>query len=477
VSSNPSGGNAIINRPLIIGGGISGLAAAYFLAKQGRPSLLLEPGRLGGVIQTKRLEGCLLEEGPDSFLSAKPEALDLIRELGLESEVIGSNDHQRVTWIWREGRMVPLPDGLMMMVPTKVMPMALSPLVGWGTKLRMGWEFFRAPQPGLPDRSVGEFIEDHYGKEAVDYLAEPLLSGVYGGDPYKLSVQSVLPRFAEMEAKYGSLTKGTLAGMAKASKPPAEQQRQGGSATLFRTLRGGLATLVEALRAAIAPHCEHVRTAARHVELEGKHYRVQSGDQSWLSSQVIVATPAWSAARLLVTLDPRLAGMLARIEYSSSLTAGLVYERAQVRQAFPAFGFLVPRKERRHLVACTFVDQKFDHRVPADKLLLRCFLGGAGQDHVLDWSDEDVIAAIREDLAAMLGLRAEPVATSVSRWPDSMAQYEVGHAKTIEEIRATLRRYPGLRLAGNGYAGIGIPDCIRSAKLAVQSLLEQQTAA
>lgn len=446
---------------IIIGGGISGLAAAYFLAEQNRPSILLEPSRLGGVIQTKVLADCVLEEGPDSFLSAKPEALDLIRELGLEHEVIGSNDHQRATWIYRGGEMIPLPDGLMMMVPTKVMPLAASPLLGWSTKLRMGLEFFRAPAHSREDRSVGEFIEDHYGREAVDYLAEPLLSGVYGGDPYKLSVDSVLPRFAEMEAKFGSLTKGTLASLAKAPKTP--------GATLFRTLKRGLGSLIAALEEKIAPHCRILRTQAERVERSGPNsYRVLAANTSFETGHLIIATPAWAAGELLATLDPNLASLLQGIDYSSSLTAGLIYDRALVKQSFPSFGFLVPAKERRQVVACTFVDQKFDHRVPPDKLLLRCFLGGAGNAAVLNLSDQDLSSLIQDELRSLLALDAVPVAFSASRWPKSMAQYEVGHATRLQKLEEHLRRYPLLFLAGNGYRGIGIPDCIKSAKLAAQ---------
>ncbi|MDX2269294.1 MAG: protoporphyrinogen oxidase [Bryobacter sp.] len=462
MSSSPSQ-----DRPLIIGGGISGLAAAYYLAKRGRASVLFEAGRVGGVIQTKRLADCVLEEGPDSFLSAKPEAQELIGELGLGEDVIGSNDAQRATWIWRDGKMIPLPDGLMMMVPTKVLPLATSPLLSWGTKVRMGLEWFQAPRRNAPDRSVGEFIEAHYGKEAVEYLAEPLLSGVYGGDPYRLSVESVLPRFAEMERNYGSLTKGTLAGIAKAPKAKA-------GATLFRTLKGGLGSMIEALQKAIAGHCEVIPEQVRnlrHQQNAGREfYTVETAAGQWQSREVVLATPAWAAGQLLGGMDAMLSDVLAGIGYSSSLTVGLVYERTSLGRQFPAFGFLVPGKERQRLVACTFVDQKFNHRVPADKLLLRCFLGGAGQEEVVDWTDEAVIAAVCEDLRRMLGIEQAPVATSVSRWPRSMAQYEVGHANKLEIIEERLKAWPGLRLIGNGYRGIGIPDCIRLGKEAAASL-------
>ncbi len=442
---------------IIIGGGISGLSAAHYLAKRNLPSILIEQApKLGGVIQTRTVAGCLLEGGPDSFLSAKPEAMELITELGLAQDVIGSNDHQRETWILKNGRMIPLPEGLMMMVPTRILPTAASPLLSWSTKIRMGLELLRKPVPNAPDRSVGDFVEEHYGREAVDYLAEPLLSGVYGGDPYQLSVQSVLPRFAEMEAKYGSLTKGTLAGIAKAPK------REG--ASLFKTLKNGLGTLITALEKSIASHCQTIHATAISVTRQEGEYAVKLEGQTLTTPHLIIATPAWATAQLLNTLDPPLAQLLNGIGYSSSMTVGVIYDRADVARQFNSFGFLVPKKERRHLVACTFVDQKFNHRVPTNRLLLRCFLGGAGNDAVLNWDESDIKRAVLEDIDSLLALKAKPIAFEVSRWPRSMAQYHVGHNKILLEMQDRLKQHPLLFLAGNGYAGIGIPDCIRSGK-------------
>lgn len=449
------------SRPsIIVGGGISGLSAAYYLARAGKPSLLIDPAeRLGGVIQTRTIEGCLVEGGPDSFLSAKPEAMNLIRELGLEGEVIGSNDHHRATWILKRGKMIPLPDGLMMMVPTRILPTTFSPLLSWGTKIRMGLELFRSPGPRRPDRSIGEFVEDHYGKEAVDYLTEPLLSGVYGGDPYHLSLESVMPRFAELEAKYGSLTKGTLAGIAQQATH--HQKSAGPKPTLFRTLKSGLATLTDAMATAAAPHMERLRGTVETVEAIEGGYRLRMNGTPLETSHLVVATPTWAAGALLRSLDPELAATLETVRYSSSLTAALIYDRATVTRQFPAFGFLVPKVERRFLVACTFVDQKFNFRVPANRLLLRCFVGG---DAAQSMSDADLQAAIEADLDRMLGLKEKPIAFHASRWPRSMAQYPVGHAENLARIESRLATHPGLSLAGNGYRGIGLPDCIRSGK-------------
>ncbi|MDX2153496.1 MAG: protoporphyrinogen oxidase [Bryobacteraceae bacterium] len=451
---------------VIIGGGISGLSAAWYLKKAGIPSLVIEErNRLGGVIATDVVNGCVLEQGPDSFLSAKPAALELIRELGLAGDVIGSNDHQRVTYIRKNGRLVPLPDGLMMMVPTKIMPMVWSPLLSWPTKIRMGLELLRKPAPQTPpDRTVADFITDHYGPEAVDYLAEPLLSGVYGGAPERLSVRSVLTRFADLEAEYGSLTRGVLAARRKAGP-------QAAGTPLFRTLKGGLGSMIGLLEQGVAGSTRFLTASAVAVESSPEHrYRVKVGSE-WISSRhVVVAAPAWAAASLVAPLDTELSVLLDRIEYSSSLTLALGYERATLDHPLNGFGFLVPRKERKLLVACTWVGTKFSHRVPPEWAVLRCFLGGAGNEAVLARSDEEIVATVREELREIMGVRAQPAFSRIARWPRSMAQYTVGHEDRIAAIRGRLARLPGLHLIGNAYEGIGIPDCVRMGRAAAESI-------
>ena len=452
-----------MTRVLIIGGGISGLSTAYHLARAGLPSTLIErQPRLGGVIRTETVEGCLLEAGPDSFLAAKPWALELIRELGLASEVIGSNDHLRKTYVLKEGRLRALPDGLMLMVPTRVLPLVTTRLLSWPAKLRMGLEWFRRPLSGpAPDRSVAEFIRDHYGAEAVDYLAEPLLAGVYGGRPELLSVASVLPRFLELEARYGSLTRGVLAARRKAA---AEAR----GLPLFQTLKPGLGRLVTTLETAARPALEVLHGFAESIEPSPAGYRVRV-EGAWLDARhVVLACPAYEAAALLDTLDPQLGRLLTSIPYTTSITISLGFPKAGFSHPLNGFGFLVPRRERRRLVACTWVNTKFSHRVPGDKVVLRCFLGD-DQDALRE-SDEALVAAVREELRRLMDVAAEPIFTRVARWPRSMAQYTVGHQQRLEEIRARLAALPGLHLAGNAYSGIGLPDCIRTGKQAAQAV-------
>jgi oxygen-dependent protoporphyrinogen oxidase len=453
---------------VIIGGGISGLSTAYYLAKGGAGSTILESRpRLGGVIQTEHVEGCTLEAGPDSFLSIKPAGLELIADLGLASEVIGSNDHLRVTFVRKNGRLVPLPDGLMMMVPTKILPLITTGLVSWGTKLRMGLEWFRAPQPKPGDESVAEFVEEHYGREAVDYLAEPLLSGIYGGNPSELSVRSVLPRFVELANRYGSLTRGVLAERAKAAR----HRTKAAPSPLFRTLKGGLGQMVDAVAKAIQGKAEVRRGRAETVERAGNGFRVKM-DGDWLEADgLVVACEAHSGSALLGAVDARASELLGMVPYSSSMTVALGFDAADFAKPPEGFGFLVPKKERRRLVACTWVGTKFSYRVPEGKIVARCFLGGMEDAGVLAERDEAIIAAVTEELQEIAGITARPRFTRIARWPRSMAQYSVGHAQRVEELEARVAGIPGLHLAGNAYSGIGIPDCIRMGKLAAEKIL------
>jgi oxygen-dependent protoporphyrinogen oxidase len=446
------------NGVVIIGGGISGLSAAYDLARAGIPHTIVEKQpRLGGVIETNRLEGCVLEGGPDSFISQKPEALALIKELGLEADVTGSNDQTRTTFILRHGRLVKLPEGVMMIVPSRVWPLLRSPLLGWGTKVHMGLEMLRKPS-AQPDRSVADFVIDHFGEETLDYLAEPLLAGVYGGDPRQLSIVNVLPRFAEWEAKYGSLGRAAL---------KARSKNTSGGAPLFRTLKSGLATLTNTLAQRVSVR----RGEAQALERSEAGFRVRV-DNDWIAAKhIVLAGPAWSASKLVACLNGALSARLSEIPYTSSATVTLGYGSAEFDGKRAGHGFLVPRKERQRLAACTFVNEKFPNRAPADLIVLRCFFGGAGDDAVLNEPDDSLAKMARAELRRILGLTATPQFTSISRWPRSMAQYTVGHSARWKEIESRVAAITGLHVAGNGYTGIGIPDCIRMGRQAAARIL------
>ena len=333
------------------------------------------------------------------------------------------------------------------------MPLVGTPLLGWGTKIRMGLEFLRWPKGRQPDRSVYDFLMDHYGQESIDYLAEPLLAGVYGGDPRQMSVNSVLARFVEIEAKYGSLTRGVLA------QP---RPKSSGSSSFLLTLKNGLGQLIEALR----PFADVVHGSAEALEEHANGYRVRA-DGDWIEAEnVVLATSARDGAKLLGSSQKELADLLGAIPYTTSITLSLGYQKSTFDHPLAGHGFLVPKRERKYILGCTWVGNKFDHRVPDDKVVVRCFMGG----DALPLTDEALVEAARGELRSIMGLEAAPVFYSVARWPNSMAQYTVGHQKRVERIEAIMQSLPRLHLAGNYFHGIGIPDCVRMGKEAAERI-------
>ena len=466
-------------RIAIIGGGISGLSAAFRLEQARREgadlryTLFESSERLGGVMRTERAEGCLIEAGPDSFLSEKQSAAELCGELGIADQLVGSNDAHRRTYILVKGRLVEMPDGLQFMVPTKLWPTVMTPLFSWGTKLRMAREFFARPHSSNGDESAAAFVERHFGPEVVDRLADPLLAGVYGGSAERLSVRAVLPRFLDMEVKYGSLSRAMLAAMKK--RPPAAN----GPRPIFTSMKDGMQQLVDAIAAQLER--DAVRTSARVKALgreDGDWAVLRQDSSTQRFDHVILATPAYIAAGLLHSIEPRLANVLGATDYSSSVTVALGYEAAAFdgrgAKREDGFGFLVPHSEGKRVLACTFVHNKFPHRAPEDRLLLRVFLGGSNDPDVLQIPDEEILRTVRVELRQILGLTAEPLFSRIYRWERSMAQYEVGHLERVAETERLRAALPGLGLAGNAYRGIGVPDCIKSGADAALDALRYQ---
>jgi oxygen-dependent protoporphyrinogen oxidase len=485
-------------RTAIIGGGIAGLAAAFELEKSRAAGAHLEytlfesRERLGGSLASEIVDGAVLERGPDSFLSEKPAAAELCRELGLGSELIPSNDAARKTYIVVKNRLVALPDGLMFLVPTKLIPTATTRLFSWTTKLRMGMELLLPPRPsGEADEAVATLVERHFGSEAVDRLADPLLSGIYGGDAAQLSARAVLPRLVEMESEYGSLTRGMLAAhrkmLAKAAAHNGNSNGPGARPTAaarstFTTLRCGMQQFVDALVARLDTGSVRCSTAVSGLERVAAGWKVETAGGAEIFDAVIVASPAWAGAALLSRVDAALGEDLAAIPYSSSITVNLIYDEARLGQLPDGFGFLVPSSEKRAMLACTFVHRKFLGRTPPGKAVLRAFLGGMKNEALLAETDEALVETVRRELKEILGesvigLAIEPEHTQVSRWRRAMAQYAVGHQQRIERIAARVAALPGLRLAGNAYDGIGIPDCIRLGRKAARELEASFTAA
>jgi oxygen-dependent protoporphyrinogen oxidase len=459
-----------MKRIAIVGGGISGLAAAFALEERRRAGEALEfavyesSPRFGGVLFTEQVEGCLIEAGPDSFLTEKPWAADLCRRLGIEDQLIGSNDADRKTYILVKGKLVPMPDGLMFMVPTQLSPAILSSLFSPATKLRVAREWWYPVRVSNGDDSVAALVERHYGAEMVDRLADPLLAGVYGGEAAQLSVRAVLPRFVEMESKYGSLGRGMLAARKNV-------QRSLPAPSIFSSLKGGMQQLGEALVAKLPAEALRANSPVQAVQRQDRGWVVSAGYASDQFDAVIVATPASAAAVLLEIASAELASELRAISYSSSVTVALGFDQ-NVRVALPpGFGFLVPRREGKRLLAATFVHNKFPHRAPKDIAVVRCFLGGSRDEQVLQLTDENILNIVRDELRQILGVKADPLFTRLYRWKGAMAQYTVGHLERLQRIEGLVKPLPGLALAGNAYRGIGVPDCIRSGEAAVQQVL------
>ncbi len=470
-------------RTAIIGGGIAGLAAAFELEKARAAgawmgyTLFEAQERLGGCLASEVVCGAVLERGPDSFLSEKPAAAQLCREVGLGEEVIPSNDAARKTWIVVNNRLVALPDGLMFLVPTKLIPTALTRLFSWKTKLRMGMELMLPPRPsGLPDESVASLVERHFGVETVERLADPLLSGIFGGDAAQLSARTVLPRLVEMESEYGSLTKGMLAAHRKmrARAAAGKNEMSGNNAWpargVFSTLRGGMQQLVDALTARLDPTRVRCATPVTGLEKVEGGWKIHAGGKEEFYEAVIMTSPAWVAGKLLGKVDAALGEELSAIPYSSSITVNLIYDRARLGRLPKGFGFLVPAVEGRAMLACTFAHRKFLGKTPERKAVLRAFLGGMRNEALAAETDEALVRRVRRELKEILGVHAVPEYTQVSRWRRAMAQYAVGHQERMERIAARVAELPGLRLAGNAYDGIGIPDCIRLGRKAAKEL-------
>jgi oxygen-dependent protoporphyrinogen oxidase len=437
----------------IVGGGIAGLSAAHALRKAGVAFRVIEKSpRFGGVIRSDRVAGFLLEGGPDSLLAQKPEGIGLARELGLGERLLPTNPEARAVFVLHRGRLHPLPEGMMLAVPSRVLPFLRSRLFSWPGKLRMGMDLLRPGRREQGDESIASFLRRRFGREAVDLVGEPLMAGIHAGDPERLSIRATFPRFVDLETRHGSLIRGLWSSQRSA---PAK-----GTAA-FYSLVGGLEEMVAALVASLPEASLLPASPIRSVSREAAGFVLDvEGKGALQAPAVVLAAPAPALAPLLEDLDADIARTLGAIPFASTVTVLLGYRRERVGHPLDGYGLLVPRGEGLRTTACSFFSTKFPGRAPEGYVLLRGFLGGVRDPGVLDLDDAALVEVVGREMGPVLGLQGEPALARVYRWPRGTPQMEVGHLERVRSLEARLANVPGLFLTGAGIRVTGIPDSV-----------------
>jgi oxygen-dependent protoporphyrinogen oxidase len=459
-------------RVAILGGGIAGVTAAWQLAQADRSeggidvTLFEATGRLGGIVETVLRDGFTVECGPDGWVTEKPWARQLVRELGLHDKLIASCDEARVTYLLSGGKLVAMPDGMRMMVPSDLAALDASPLFSDVAKQAYEDEPLRAAQleaeAPREDESIASFVRRHFGDEVLEKVAAPLLSGVFGGDVAKLSAWAVMPGFVRMERECGSLIVGVREA-AKHTDPCAEKP------SVFTSLANGTQALIDRMKAELPPHWVRLETPVTGLAREGERWHVETSEEREGFDDVMIALPAHVARAMLAPTSPRMAELLA-LDASSAVIAAFAFD--ETFELPRGFGFLVPHGEGNSLLAATMVDQKFPGRVPEGGRLLRAFFGGSQALQVAEKPDDQIAALALAELTKILGPLPTPLFSVVRRWPKSLPQYEVGHLERMTELAALVDEKPGLWLLGNAYRGVGLPDLIRDSRAAAKALLE-----
>ncbi|MGH9873589.1 MAG: protoporphyrinogen oxidase, partial [Pyrinomonadaceae bacterium] len=499
-----------MKRVVVIGGGISGLAAAHRLLERSHQSgkqvdlTVLEAGSgVGGIVQTRDRDGFLLEDGPDSFISEKPAALALVKRLGLESHLIETNEQNRRSFIVRNGRLLPVPEGFQLLAPSRLWPFVKSDIFSWSGKARIALDLLlprRALNGGDADESLAQFVRRRLGTEALERMAQPMVGGIYTADPEQLSLQATMPRFLEMEREYRSL----ICALRRANSPTEKKKPDAGGArySLFLSFDRGMQVLTDTLEQRISNFRSQIsdnsggakkafiqlNTKVESITLErlpspsrpgvtdgepSPAWKLTTSNNETLFAEAIcLALPAYVSSNLLSNLDPKLAAELAEISYASSATINLGFKREDIPHPLDGFGFVVPFIEKRSLIACTFSSVKFAGRAPDGHTLLRAFVGGALQPELMGLSRDELLTHVLKDLRDSLGIERRPLFAEVAKWERSMPQYHVGHLERVKRIEERLVALPGLFLAGNAYTGLGIPDCIRSGEAAADGINE-----
>jgi oxygen-dependent protoporphyrinogen oxidase len=468
---------------VIVGGGISGLSAAWYLQQQAQHrgqavsyTVVESSDRWGGKILTEQVgdftdESFVVEAGPDSFLTQKPWALQLARELGLSERLLGTNDQLRTVYVLHRGKPIALPDGVLLIVPTKFLPFARSPLISPLGKLRMGLDLFIPAKCDDADETLADFVHRRLGIEALDRIAEPLMSGIYNAEADMQSILATFPRFRQLEREHGSLIRGMLASRRQnaAVTPPASQTEK---TSMFMSLRGGTQELVDALVARLNGGLRlHTRITAIEMSADSGYRLTTGGGETLHADAVLLTTPAYVAADLLRPLAAEAAGKLAAIRYVSTGTVSMAFRAADIQRPLHGFGLVVPKSEQRPINAVTISSTKFNHRAPEGYVLLRVFFGGSRSPMTLKYDDDRLLSVVCGELRNMLGIEAAPLFHRIYRWHQANPQYDVNHLERIAEIEAALP--PGVYVTGSAFRGVGLPDCVYLAQQTVNKILQQ----
>lgn len=472
---------------VVIGGGITGLTAAYYLNRlcqeqniSPQITLVEKSEQLGGKIQTIRRDGFVIERGPDSFLSRKLPAYELAKDLGIESELVGTNPEAKKTYILHNNRLHRMPQGLNFGIPTQFSPFATTQLISPAGKARALLDLVIPKKQDNADESLGHFLERRLGAEVLEQVAEPLLAGIYAGDTYKLSLKATFPQFLQMEQKHRSLILGMKASVSKGNTPtdlPAIVQQ-----SKFISFRNGLQTFIDHLVKALQEQSVDILTETQVEEIKlvdgegasqskasGYQVRLDNG-QALEADAVILALPTQGCAKLLSPLP--LAEELKKINYVSVANVIMAFNREDIEHPLDGSGFVVPRKENRTITACTWTSSKWGHTAPKGKVVIRCYVGRYGDEEIAFADEQTILSRVQKDMAELMNITAQPLFYELNRWHDSMPQYPVGHLDLLAQVRAELSTSrPGIFMAGAGFNGVGVPDCIRQGKEAAQQAL------
>lgn len=461
-------------KAVVLGGGITGLTAAYYLGKaakeKGLPldlTVIERMSRLGGKVMTLRKEGFILERGPDSFLARKPAMLSLIKDLGMEGELVATNPKGRKAYILHRGRLHPMPKGLNLGVPTEVWPFLTTQLVSPLGKIRASFDLLLPRRKMTEDESLGDFLERRLGGEVLYHIAEPLLAGIYAGDTHSLSVEATFPQFKEMERRHRSLILGMMLGKKKVPPKEMEGLPEVAKRTVFLSFSKGLLSLIERLEEEIEGRIL-TEVGANRIERRQGSYAVTLGTGEILNADLLIlALPAPTISTLFT--DVTIGERLKRIKFVSVANVILAYEESQVPFDLNGSGFLVPRTEGRTITACTWVSSKWPHTTPPGKVLLRLYVGRSEQEEWRHYDDEELLRRVKQDLKETMNITAPPLFHEITRLPNSMPQYPVGHLQNVKTIEEELtRHYPGVFVAGSSFHGVGMPDCVRQGKEAAE---------